>query len=541
MSILGSVTRGVQQLSALLLLVAMQLIGWVLSQLQHTASYASGVIKGLSQRRSGMHRLLKVNITLDGVPAVALIDSGASHSFVSQQWVRRHSVRTAALVGSGMNVKFADGRKQDVTQQIPSASVKLEGKFKHSFKFVVADTTEEVILGQDWLRTYNPSIDWDKEILSISRPRGQGKVVRIPSAASALARKSGVPAYVVSHMRAKRLLKKQSTEAFVMFIRALDDGDAKLNTADATGVEGGGERKPKPAVEIPLSGIPEIDALVAEFADVFQTPTGMPPDRGDGGHRINVAADARPPFKPAFRMNAEELAVLKTQITELLDKGWIRPSNSMYGAPILFVKKPDKSLRMVIDYRALNKQTVKDRYPLPRVDDLLDQLGGAAVYSKLDLASGYYQMRMHEADIHKTAFNCRYGLFEWTVLPMGLSSSPAAFSRMMDKVFRPFLDKFVVLYIDDVLVYSKTMAEHVQHLRQVLEALRANKLYAKPSKCEFAKSEIKFLGHIVGQDGIKADPEKVSSVMQWPQMCVSYAHSWGWLIISGGSLRGFHA
>jgi hypothetical protein len=242
----------------------------------------------------------------------------------------------------------------------------------------------------------------------------------------------------------------------------------------------------------------------------------MPPDRGDGGHKIEIEPGSKPPFRAAFRMNVKELEVLKQQIQELLDKGWIRESHSMYGAPVLLVRKPSGDYRMVIDYRSLNSQTIRDRYPLPRIDDLLDQLGGSAVYSKLDLASGYHQVAMHPDDIHKTAFNCRYGLYEWTVMPMGLTNAPSGFMRLMTKVFRPYLDKFLVVYLDDLLVFSSSIEEHVEHLRQVLTVLREQTLYAKPSKCEFGVEQLSFLGHIVSKDGIAVDPSKVQSVVDWP-------------------------
>ncbi|MEW5311153.1 MAG: hypothetical protein WDW38_002891 [Sanguina aurantia] len=217
-----------------------------------------------------------------------------------------------------------------------------------------------------------------------------------------------------------------------------------------------------------------------------------------------------------YKMSAVELEELKTQIDELLSKGYIRPSVSPYGAPVLFVKKKDGSLRLCIDYRALNKLTIKNKYSLPRIDDLLDRLHGAKYFSKLDLAQGYNQIRINDEDIPKTAFNTRYGHYEFTVMAFGLTNAPATFQRLMNDIFREYLDKFVVVYLDDILVYSKTEEEHAQHLRLVLEALRQNELYAKASKCEFFLSSVKYLGHIVGADGIKMDPALLKAVADWP-------------------------
>ena len=196
---------------------------------------------------------------------------------------------------------------------------------------------------------------------------------------------------------------------------------------------------------------------------------------------------------------------LKEQLRDLLEKGFIRPSTSPWGAPVLFVRKKDGSLRMCIDYRQLNKVTIKNRYPLPRIDDLFDQLQGAKCFSKIDLRSGYHQVRVREADIPKTAFRTRYGHYEFRVLSFGLTNAPAVFMDLMNRVFKPFLDMFVIVFIDDILVYSRSEEEHADHLRTVLRVLQHQKLYAKFSKCEFWLTSVAFLGHIIGADGIRVD------------------------------------
>ncbi|KAJ9565224.1 hypothetical protein OSB04_001190 [Centaurea solstitialis] len=229
---------------------------------------------------------------------------------------------------------------------------------------------------------------------------------------------------------------------------------------------------------------------------------------------------------------------MMTQLQELSEKGFIRPSSSPWGAPVLFVKKKDGSMRMCIDYRELNKVTLeelslslfsvipcylcchligtnKNRYPLPRIDDLFDQLQGAGCFSKIDLRSGYHQVRVKEDDIPKTAFRTRYGHYEFLVMPFGLTNAPAVFMDLMNRVCRPFLDKSVIVFIDDILVYSKNEAEHERHLREVLNVLRDEKLYANFSKCEFWLHKVQFLGHVVSRDGIKVDPAKIEVMMSW--------------------------
>ncbi|CAI7887102.1 unnamed protein product [Closterium sp. NIES-54] len=206
---------------------------------------------------------------------------------------------------------------------------------------------------------------------------------------------------------------------------------------------------------------------------------------------------------------------MKKQIEYLLDRQLIRPSTSPYGAPVLFTPKPDGSLRMCIDYRALNKETVKNKYPIQRIDDLLDQLRGATVFSKLDLRSGYWQIKMADNSIHKTAFRTRYGSYEYLVMPFGLCNAPATFQAEMNHILRPLLDECVVVYLDDILIYSKNMKEHVEHLRKVFEILRKNKFYVKLSKSDFALKKVQFLGHMVSAEGVHVDPRKIEAVKKW--------------------------
>ncbi|GJZ92343.1 putative reverse transcriptase domain-containing protein [Tanacetum coccineum] len=222
-----------------------------------------------------------------------------------------------------------------------------------------------------------------------------------------------------------------------------------------------------------------------------------------------------PDGKFPYRLAPSELEELSGQLKELQDKGFIRPSSSSWGASVLFVKKKDGSFRMCIDYRELNKLTVKNRYPLPRIDDLFDQLQGSQFFSKIDLRSGYHQLRVHEDDIPKTAFRTRYGHFEFTVMPFVLTNIPSVFMDVMNRVCRPYLDKFVIVFIDDILIYSKTREEHVEHLRLVLELLNKEKLYAKFSKCEFWLREVQFLGHVINGNGIHVDPSKIEVVKNW--------------------------
>ncbi|CAA0835184.1 Uncharacterized mitochondrial protein AtMg00860, partial [Striga hermonthica] len=255
--------------------------------------------------------------------------------------------------------------------------------------------------------------------------------------------------------------------------------------------------------------------IVREFVDVFPDELpGGPPNR-QVEFSIDLIPGAGPVSKAPYRMAPKELQELKTQIQELLRLGFIRPSVSPWGAPVLFVKKKDGSMRMCIDYRDLNRLTIKNTYPLLRIDDLFDQLRGACVFSKIDLRSGYHQLKIKESDIAKTAFRTRYGHYEFVVMPFGLSNAPAVFMDLMNRIFHPYLDQFVIVFIDDILIYSKSQKEHEEHLRVVFETLRREKLYAKFSKCEFWLQRVSFLGHVITQAGIEVDPSKVSAVQNW--------------------------
>ncbi|GAU42667.1 hypothetical protein TSUD_398730 [Trifolium subterraneum] len=255
--------------------------------------------------------------------------------------------------------------------------------------------------------------------------------------------------------------------------------------------------------------------IVREYLDVFpEEINSLPPER-EIEFSIDLVPGSQPISVAPYRMSPLELRELKSQLEELLQKHFIRPSVSPWGAPVLLVKKKDGTMRLCIDYRQLNKVTIKNKYPLPRIDDLLDQLRGATIFSKIDLRSGYHQIRIRTSDVSKTAFRTRYGHYEFLVMPFGLTNAPAVFMDYMNRIFQPYLDKFVVIFIDDILIYSKDPQEHAEHLRIVLNILREKQLYAKFSKCEFWLSEVKFLGHVISQGGVSVDPSKVEAVLNW--------------------------
>ncbi|KAL0320179.1 UNVERIFIED_CONTAM: Retrovirus-related Pol polyprotein from transposon.6 [Sesamum radiatum] len=254
---------------------------------------------------------------------------------------------------------------------------------------------------------------------------------------------------------------------------------------------------------------------VSEFLNVFpEELTSLPPD-GEVEFVIELLSNTSPISQTPYQMAPAELKELKSQFKELLERGFIHPSFSPWGAPVLFVQKTDGTLRMCIDYRGLNSITIKNKYPLPQIDKLFDQLQGSRLYSKLDLRHGYYLLKIREADIPKTAFNTRYSHFEFVAMPFGLTNAPTAFMDMMHHIFQPYLDQFVLIFIDDILVYSKSEEDHENHLRTVLQVFRENKLFAKFSKCEFWIREVTFLGYVFSGDGLVVDPSKVEAIVEW--------------------------
>ena len=244
-------------------------------------------------------------------------------------------------------------------------------------------------------------------------------------------------------------------------------------------------------------------------------PAGLPPKRDSPQMTIQIKENTNPVAAYARRDTFQHTAESKKMLDDLLAKGFIRPSQSPWGSPMFLVSKPDGTSRMVIDYRALNAATIRNRYPLPRVDELFDKLQGAKYFSKIDLRSGYYQIQMAEEDVQKTAFTSRHGHYEWLVMPMGLTNAPAVFMALMENIFREELDTYVNCFLDDVMIFSKTLEEHRIHVNNVFKKLEEKKLYVKKSKCEFVKTEVEFLGHVVGRDGVKMVEDKVKAIREW--------------------------
>ena len=273
--------------------------------------------------------------------------------------------------------------------------------------------------------------------------------------------------------------------------------------------------------DIPTTDGKYAELLKQQSLNKFPTlfPESLPPELPPSDrvtHGIELVPNAKIPPRKLYRQSIPELTETKKQLTEYINAGHIRPSTSPFGAPILLVKKKDGTMRMCIDYRGLNDITVKNTFPIPRIDDLHDQLGKAHYFTKLDLYSGYHQIQITTGDEHKTAFTSRYGTYEFTVMPFGLTNAPSTFQTAMHALFHDWLDEFVIVYLDDILVYSPTQEEHTRQVLRVLQRLNDNQWYCKLKKCEFAQTSIEYLGHIISKGTIAIDPEKMKAVQEWP-------------------------
>ncbi|MCO6516618.1 MAG: hypothetical protein J6586_09040, partial [Snodgrassella sp.] len=338
----------------------------------------------------------------------------------------------------------------------------------------------DVILGTDWLHYHRANIDCYQKRVTFHRP---GLPV-----VTFTGERSNVRHGIISAVRAQKLLQK-GCQGYLAHVVLNDSAPVSLEDVK----------------------------VVRQFPDVFPDDLpGLPPER-DVEFSIDLLPGTDPISLTPYRMAPAELRELKIQLQELLDQGFIQPSISPWGAPVLFVRKKDGTLRLCIDYRQLNRVTIKNRYPLPRIDDLFDQLRGTCVFSKIDLRSGYYQLKIKSEDVPKTAFRTRYGHYEFLVMPFGLTNAPAAFMDLMNRVFQPYLDRFVIVFIDDILVYSRSESDHMRHLSLVLKKLREHRLYAKFSKCQFWLDQVAFLGHIISAQGIQVDPQKIAAVENWEQ------------------------
>lgn len=362
-------------------------------------------------------------------------------------------------------------------------------------------TTYDVVIGMPWFHYYDPVIGWRKGTIQLSTKDGFAVLRSDKFHARA-------PEFLLSAQAFTRAAKKAAIErTWLCILRSPD--------------------KPPAGYATPASIAAQWAAQIQkEFEDVLreELEPGLP-GLGDIIHHIPTEPGAVPPCRPPYRLSPDENRELQRQLAKLLELGYIRPSNSPYCAPVLFTKKKTGGLRMVIDYRGLNKITQKSGSPLPTIPELLDRLQGAKWFTGCDLNQAFHQVRIADEDVHKTAFRTRFGQYEYLVMPFGLTGAPSTFQRLISSKLQhlmypsdPNKKGFVIVYLDDVLIYSETLEEHVRHVREVFQVLREANLTARPSKCQFCVQRIPFLGHIVSDQGLEVDGKKN------PGLAPSYFH-----------------
>ena len=427
-----------------------------------------------------------------------LIDSGATGNLISSDFVKKHKLPLIRLPGL-RHITMADGRTKTYAQEYAHVTVQIQD-YQLSLRLLVIDLCYDIILGKPWLTRENPKVDWEHNSLTF-QAKTDKKLHQWTQFTMELAHLGEIPIpapMIVNAMKMKKIMRQGVDECYLVNLQHL--------TQDTPALPKG--IKP---------GTPS-ERLYTEFIKIFAPAKGMPPVRDPSDyHRIPlIDKDSTPPAKHYYRLSPAELDVLRERVKQLIEEGWISPSTSPYAAPVLFARKKDGSLRMCIDYRALNKLSVKNKFPLPRIDDIFDQLKGATIFSKIDLDSAYHQVQIAPEDRAKTAFVTQFGHFQFNVMPFGLTNAPATFQSLVNKVLGPYLGKFVIVYLDDILIYSRNEEEHLKHLRLIFQALLKYQLQAKASKCEFLKSSLEYLGHIVDKNGVRTDPQKIAAVKEWP-------------------------
>jgi hypothetical protein len=400
-----------------------------------------------------------------------LLDSGASDCFISPEFIRNNLI-TPSPLSIPISLRLFNGSLQSkpITDDVELTLSSGDGVPRVSTRFLVSplDAACDAVLGLNWLTETNPKINWATR-----------SVAWTP-----------IPDYKTALLRA---------------VLTHDTPDDPLLIPDDED-----ETHPDPLKFVP--------SHYHDFADVFsKTSTLQLPPSRPFDHAIELEDGATPGYGPIYSISEPERNALKEFIDDHLATGTIRPSQSPIGSPVLFVKKKDRSLRMVVDYRRLNTATRKDRYPLPHINDLLERLGKASVFTKIDLRNAYHLLRIRDGDEWKTAFRTRYGSFEFLVMPFGLTNAPSSFQRFMNTIFGDLLDVSLVVYLDDLLIFSASRGEHQDHVREVLHRLQKHGLYAKPEKCEWEQDTVEFLGYHCSADGLRMDGGKIQVILDWPE------------------------
>ena len=442
----------------------------------------------------------------------AMLDCGAQASYIDHFFAKSLNLNLRQKA-TPVNLFTVDGSPIVTGPVTMECDISL--KINDHVEDITLDVTKlghyPVILGIPWLKTHDPQVVWSKNHLLFT---------------SDFCIKNCLSHSPVVHALAEHPCTKfvsQSAAVPNSFCPFVNDSQFPTCSPVSIAISASGSIQSSEDIENSGSVSSAINANCTvpvkyhDFLDVFsEVEANSLPTHGPHDHHIPIVEGKSPPFGPIYSLSQTELEVLSDYLKENLKKGFIRPSTSPAGAPILFVKKKDGSLRLCVDYRGLNKVTIKNRYPLPLINELLDRLSSASIFTKLDIRNAYHRVRIAAGDEWKTAFRTRYGHFEYLVMPFGLTNAPASFQSYINDTLREFLDVFVVVYLDDILIFSSDPKEHTKHVKLVLEKLRGSGLFVKAEKCDFDASNVEFLGYCVGPNGISMDKKKIESIVSWP-------------------------
>ncbi|KAE8696106.1 hypothetical protein F3Y22_tig00110676pilonHSYRG00061 [Hibiscus syriacus] len=424
------------------------------------------------------HNTLRIQGTIQGRPLNILIDSGSTHSFLTPQWADAGILvntpyHLAITVANGQQL-YSSARCNKVEWQMQGHS------FVHDFRLLKLGGSD-MVLGVYWMKLFSPILmDFNKLTLSFVH-QDENIVIHGQQTSN-----------VLQQISEATLLKMTASDSAIFGHWVLLSMSEDSKTVPAT-----------------------LQPLLDKYQSVFDEPTGLPPIRNHD-HTITLKLESAPINLRPYRFPHNQNEEVEKQIATMLSSSIIQPSKSPFSSPCILIKNKDGTWRFSVDYRKLNSMTVKDKFPIPVVEDLLDELHGAVYFSKIDLRSGYWQIRIKAEDIYKTTFRTHQGHYEFKVMPFGLTNAPATFQALMNELFSSFLRKFVLVFFDDILVYSTSMKDHITHLGLVLVILQTNQLFAKMSKCFFGQTQVEYLGHIISAAGVSTDPTKVEAMRNWP-------------------------
>ncbi|CAJ2678818.1 unnamed protein product [Trifolium pratense] len=443
----------------------------------------TGIANYQTMRVTGLHEKKMLHI---------LLDSGSTHNFLDLETAKSLGCKLEVI--SPLSVTGGGGHKLEAAYICRGFQWQLQQAKFNADVIVLPLVCCDLILGIQWLKSLGPIL-WDFEKLQMEfHTQGKRFVLR----------GAKVPSFkLVNNKSFAQAVHKGAELCFLSISNHVNSFDVPTCYVMQSGVSD---------VSLP----PVIADLIEDYGDIFRDPEHLPPPRPGFDHKIPLKEGAEPFNLRPYRFSVIQKDIIDKLVNDMLAQGIVQHSNSPFASPTILVRKKDGSWRLCVDFRRLNDLTIKDRFPIPLIEDLMDELCGSVVFSKLDMRSGYHQLRMAKGEEHKTAFKTHSGHYEYLVMPFGLTNAPASFQSLMNQVFQPFLRKFVIIFFDDLLIYSQSIEDHLVHLRLIFHTIRANHLFLNRSKCSFALPKVEYLGHFITKEGVSTDPAKIQAVSSWP-------------------------